>query len=480
MTKVRLMKEDVISVNSNYINGLYPNLNLSKDEIFIYALCDKSLLSLNNKMDYSDKVKASIKPLFLLHHVPESKENNPKIKIIVYQIYSFLSLICDIKIMILNQNYNNEQIEFMKNIIKINQQYQKESNSSDNSKNDLFSESISSSDENNEEEVENNEEEEEDFEFASKVICKDSKIIFLINDASISFNKKIEQIIHENTFFMNISSHIDDESRIHYINIKDTKTYESFLVSLNEIIVNKCSIVDEVRNNFNAIKYSEICGIYIDLFIDERMPELKKIIHQRYSMLISNQIFKGKAFVTLNKLRNEICQFFPSYDKKFIEESNSILRNLQESSKEDRDFFASELEISSKSHLSFIKKTLKTRFFLDEKKLNTFKVCHKNFLKQELFDIIQISCLNQYVDFIYRDNFDIVEKQIKKDNKKIINMFKDFDELNQIKKDVRENEAKESFQKGSNYSMKETENIREIKVAIEINQDVKSVIEQDF
>lgn len=88
--------------------------------------------------------------------------------------------------------------------------------------------------------------------------------------------------------------------------------------------------------------------------------------------------------------------------------------------------------------------------------------------------------MNQYVDFIYRDNFDIVEKQIKKDNKKINNMFKDFDELNQIKKDVRENEAKESFQKGSNYSMKETENIREIKIAIEINQDLKSVIEQDF
>ncbi|KAK8876539.1 hypothetical protein M9Y10_006756 [Tritrichomonas musculus] len=288
---INSFEEDAISVNSNFINSLYPNLNLSKDEIFIYALCDKSLLSLNFKMDYSDKVKASIKPLFLLLHVPESKENNPKIKIIVHQIYSFLSLICDIKIMILNQNYYNEQIEFMKNIIKINQQYQKESNSSDNSNNDLFSESISSSDENNEEEeeVENNEEEEEDFEFASKVICKDSKIIFLINDASISFNKKIEQIIHENTFFMNISSHIDDESRIHYINIKDTKTYESFLVSLNKLIINnKCSIVDEVRNNFNAIKNSEICGIYIDLFIDDKMPELKKIIHQRYSRLISN------------------------------------------------------------------------------------------------------------------------------------------------------------------------------------------------
>lgn len=88
---------------------------------------------------------------------------------------------------------------------------------------------------------------------------------------------------------MNISSHIDDESRIHYINIKDTKTYESFLVSLNKLIINnKCSIVDEVRNNFNAIKNSEICGIYIDLFIDDKMPELKKIIHQRYSRLISN------------------------------------------------------------------------------------------------------------------------------------------------------------------------------------------------
>ena len=171
---INSFEEDIISVNSNFINSLYPNLNLS-NEIFIYALCDKSLLSLNFKMDYSDKVKASIKPIFLLLHVPKSKENNPKIKIIVYQIYSFLSLICD--------------IEFMKNIIKINKQYQKESNSNDNNNNDLFSESISSSDENNEEEAENNDDyDDEVFEFANKLICKDLKIIFLINDPSVSFN----------------------------------------------------------------------------------------------------------------------------------------------------------------------------------------------------------------------------------------------------------------------------------------------------
>lgn len=89
-------------------------LNLDQDQIFIYAICDKSVSNLNFIIDFSDKMKSAIKPIFLLLHLPKNKQKLPNISVIVSQIFLFLSFICDLKIVVLNKKKLIDQIEFIK------------------------------------------------------------------------------------------------------------------------------------------------------------------------------------------------------------------------------------------------------------------------------------------------------------------------------------------------------------------------------
>ena len=45
------------------------------------------------------------RPIYLLLHVPKSKEELPNLKIIIFQIYLFLSAMSDVQIIVLNQKY---------------------------------------------------------------------------------------------------------------------------------------------------------------------------------------------------------------------------------------------------------------------------------------------------------------------------------------------------------------------------------------
>ena len=44
------------------MSSKYPNLD--QDQIFIYAICDKSVSNLSFIIDFSDKMKSAIKPIF--------------------------------------------------------------------------------------------------------------------------------------------------------------------------------------------------------------------------------------------------------------------------------------------------------------------------------------------------------------------------------------------------------------------------------
>ena len=52
--------------------------------------------------------------------------------------------------------------------------------------------------------------------------------------------------------------------------------------------------------------------------------------------------------------------------------------------------------------------------------------------------------------------------------------------LNENKNVPKQKDILEGMKKGTNYSMKETENLKEIKVTVEVNSDLESIIEQDF
>ena len=108
-------KDDSISLISNLINGFHPRVDNEQD-IFIYSLCNKTLSMLNFYIDFKNKRKSSIKPMFLLLHIPKAKESLPNIQNIVFEIYVFLSFVSDLEIVILNKNHYEDQIELIKSI----------------------------------------------------------------------------------------------------------------------------------------------------------------------------------------------------------------------------------------------------------------------------------------------------------------------------------------------------------------------------
>ena len=116
---------DLITLNSNLIQSQYPNIY--DDEIFVYALCDKPLAFLNYIIDMRN-FQSNQKPIFLLLHIPEEKLKLKNIKIIIYQIYYFLSFICDIAVTVLNKKDFVYQLSLVENISTIKSKYNIEQN----------------------------------------------------------------------------------------------------------------------------------------------------------------------------------------------------------------------------------------------------------------------------------------------------------------------------------------------------------------
>ena len=95
-------------------------------------------------------------------------------------------------------------------------------------------------------------------------------------------------------------------------------------------------------------------------------------------------------------------------------------------------------------------------------------------------NIIKILSDEKIYSFIFSDNHDILDAQIKNDKEKIKKLFSSFEEKMKKKQKSKEKDIMQSVKKGTQYVIKETENLKEIEVTIKADSDLKSVIEQDF
>ena len=431
-------EEDSKSIISNMINGLFPNLE-DEEQIFVYAFCDRTLSMLNYSIDFTNK--NSIKPIFLLLHVPKSKENIPNIEIIVTQMYAFLSLISNLKIIILDKNHYVNQIQFIENIFNIIKNYI----------NDL--------------EVFPN------------------KFLFLVNQKTFNSNQEIEEKKKNESLFSNLISKINMESKVTFINILNAKTYRSFLNLFNEFVLKDNVFIDFVDTLFEVMYRYIFNGFYLYLKfrISTRKEDMKKTILKRFSSYETKEKYKNNQLGILFKIQKEILKAFSFVDSDFLNECKSIISELKEELiKKNRKILISEIQNSSKIGLKHLEKSLKERLFWKEEQLIIIKDGHIHFLKEEFLNIIQFTFSKKLSDVIYENNYEILEKQIENDNKIIDGLFEPYKEIIKTKLKSREQCFKDLHQKGTNYSMKETENVREIKVTVEIEQKLDSVIKQDF
>lgn len=456
-------EDDLISINCNLINGLYPKLD--DDNIFVYAFCDRALSMLNYTVDFINREKASIKPLFLLVHVPEEKRNLHNIDSILIHIYSFLSLISDLEIVVLNKNHFVEQIKFIETIISITKHAFDKSKQNSGNKLQINSPLL----------ISNNST--KDFYLDEKekpLIVKDSKIIFLINDEKVDINQTPQ--INEN--IMKFKKETEKEIKFHFINVNNLNTYEHFLNSLNDILLLSTTIFTEVWYNFTVI-IPKFCNIYIDLkknHESDLIRELKTIILNRYSILTKIDCLKPIYYIW-----NEIYTFFPAYETDLFKKCNSILEDLKlKVCQNSRTYCISEITKSSELNLAYINELINSKLYWTMEQLELIKENHFQFLNEEYFDIVHARFYEDDFDVFFENNCDIVENLIKEDDQKISEIFKIYIEKIEVKKKEKEIDVNEEILKGANYAMKESENLREIKVAVEVGSDLKSEIEQDF
>lgn len=416
-----------------------------------------------------------------------------------------LSFISDLQVVILNKNHYMNQVELLKSfrniykLIKVKYDQKKKED-------DEFDFSSSLSEDNidymmklidEEESISELEEDtlesesddayaditKDDFSNYLKVFSKNVKTIFLINDSALHEYQEIDKELIKNQFFQNLKSQVEGESAIHYINIKEPDSYESFLKGINDMLLNECSKFSEVTANFENISLFKMNPTYIRIRIygSQWKDELKNMVNMRNLEIISNSSKEENAFHNVSKLSNELAQITPSIDTDFSNECNLILYPLESIGiKKNRSLYSLELQKSAESELECLKKRITGNVFLSEEEIDLFTKTHFNFLKTEFFDIIKISCEEKIHNIIYQENYDILENQMKADKEKINNIFKSFIEKNKIRKNIKEQDVKKKIQEGANYCMKETENIREIKIVIQTKKDLKSEMKQDF
>ncbi len=114
----------------------------------------------------------------------------------------------------------------------------------------------------------------------------------------------------------------------------------------------------------------------------------------------------------------------------------------------------------------------------DEQREN-IKISHIQFLKDEFFSILEDKFSSDVISVNYEENINILDKQVNKDTQKIVKIFNDFDKKLHLKK-KKQLEIDYLIQKGTNYSIREEENERELKVRVEIGGNLEDLIPQDF
>lgn len=130
--------------------------------------------------------------------------------------------------------------------------------------------------------------------------------------------------------------------------------------------------------------------------------------------------------------------------------------------------------------MDYLTKKINSKFYWTEEQMHLMINAHIIFLKNEFFELIKWNSNEKKYNMVYEDNYDVLENQIKNDKVIINAIFREFFDKINIKKNPEKQDIKEDIKKGTNYSMKETENLREIKVTVQMNKDQKTEIEQDF
>ena len=117
--------------------------------------------------------------------------------------------------------------------------------------------------------------------------------------------------------------------------------------------------------------------------------------------------------------------------------------------------------------------------YLSSKIKDNIKNSHETFLKNEFLSIIKGLYSKKDIGHIFQGNYSILEEQIEEDLSEIEDVFLQFKNKQDHENDHKIVSVDEQRKKGTNYMVRERENVREIKIIVEAGH-LDDVIERDF
>lgn len=238
-----------------------------------------------------------------------------------------------------------------------------------------------------------------------------------------------------------------------------------------------------ITKNFSFVDQYTVSDFFIYIMRQKEpwKDELIKSINMRLNELKSKKDKKENEVSLLLKLGKEISSISPPFTIDFNNECNLILSGLKENlSKSKRSIIESEIRISAKSHIEFLEREVKKKPYWTKRQINLIKNGHSSFINKEFLDIIKGITTDKAYNMVYEDNIDIADKQFESDEKDLANIFKKYEENLEVQKKIIKQNILENTDKSLNYTMRETEHLREIKIVIESDEDFESKIPQDF
>lgn len=494
-------EKNIISMMSNLIDTLYPDLD--DDDIYVYAISSRTLNFLNYDIESSDN-GSQIKPVFLILHV-QNTTRIENIKAILDRIYMFLTMICDIEIVIFNEYYHHQidQINKLRqNYIELNEKEKNDDESNENKRiKDKIQKQIESqrnynADDNEDDDFDDNEKQDEiiniinnyfdvsqkqneiininsmnnDFaDIDTSLLNRKIYYIFLLNNEKLDINiKKMKSSRHRKNLLYNLHGSED----CYYINVDNPITYELFLQTLNESALKHDTRYEDFRKRLSLFPLTQVCTRYIDM--KNNKLKIEEDICRRIKILSKSTISKVRL---IKLLSNEINIIIPKFDKFCLEKCREAILNREKNV--FNEILVKETEISSRNNLKYLSKIIDDQIYITPQMKVNYMNNHLNFLKEEFYSILKTMCDKNIFIQLYQDNYYIIANQYDKDIKIINQMIGDIETRNAMS--IRRKTVKLTYKlkSATNYTIRETENVREIKLMVEAGC-LKDAIDQDF
>lgn len=372
---------------------------------------------------FSNDEKIKINPIFLIFHVPESKQSLPDIKKIVFQIYSFLSYVSDIHVVVLNQKYYKCQIDaiesihnmfskdnqeaFSKNKSSLSEKLMNEMHEEENEE-DIFQSVYNDDDDKNEENIFQSVDKDDDddvsdkeensleanfitscpVDVSHKIFRRKSKIIVLANVSSFNNEEEYVDYLNQSFLFKNLlkQTTLKNIVKLNLIDTSDAFTYQFFLSTLHEFIIESNTSYDDVMKSFQFIKMADIPEAYIQIKSKKNWKEeLERIITDRFTMYKSNQTNNSSSI--MKEIKEELSMITSPFDSEFNHECNSVLFKLEIKDDSNRALISQELQISSDKNFDEMNMIDGIEFSIKDK-VDLFKKTHIRSMQSEYYNII--------------------------------------------------------------------------------------------